>query len=175
MNENKQELGGKALYEIRRKQRKDAAKKETRAVALSNAPKKIGAYILYGAVSAMIIGGFGWYVLTRPNLPPTTMAGHAEESPKSHISDVPIPENIQKHMLEHADGKGKPGVVIQYNCQDYSCEPDMIQKLSDLVKKYPDNVYLAPGNYDAKVVLTKLGELKTLDGFNESAIKEFME
>ncbi|MBI4225555.1 hypothetical protein HY612_00405 [Candidatus Roizmanbacteria bacterium] len=85
-----------------------------------------------------------------------------------------MPEVIQKHMLEHADGKGKPGVVIQYNCKKYSCEKDLIGKLKNLVKKYPDSVYLAPGNYDGKIILTKLGEREILAKYDEKKISEFI-
>lgn len=141
---------------------------------LSEAPKKIGAYFLYGAVGIGIVGGIGWFIATRPSLPPTTMQGHIEESPKAHISDTPISEAIQRHMLEHADGKSKPGILIQYNCKKYSCADGLVAKLTALTQQYPDNVYLAPNNYDGKIILTKLDQLKILDGFDEQAIKDFI-
>lgn len=122
----------------------------------------------------LFFGGIGWYVNTRPNLPPIDMEGHVEQNPPSHISDQEIPEAIQKHMLEHADGKGKPGVVIQYNCKKYNCEENMFNKLKRLVKKYPENVYLAPGNYDGKIILTRLGKRNILDKFDEKKIEEFI-
>lgn len=129
---------------------------------------------------AIFAGGAGlfalsWYVMSRPNLPPTTIEGHIEESPTSHIVNQPIPLNIQKHMLEHADGKGMPGVIIQYNCEKYSCESDLISKLTDFVKQYPNNVYLAPNDYDGKIILTKMGSYKILDKFDEEMIKEFIQ
>ena len=85
--------------------------------------------------------------------------------PQTHITDIPIPDSMQRHMLEHADGRGKPRVIIQYNCQKYSCEPDLIEKLANLVKKYPDNVYLAPNTYDGKIILTKLGKRQIFGRF----------
>lgn len=125
----------------------------------------------------ILIGGVVWFLKFKPaqsKLPPIDLVGHIEQSPPSHISDQEMPEVIQKHMLEHADGKGKPGVVIQYNCKKYSCEKDLIGKLKNLVKKYPDSVYLAPGNYDGKIILTKLGEREILAKYDEKKISEFI-
>lgn len=137
-------------------------------------PKKIGAYFLYGAIGVVVIGGLGWLIAARPSLPPTTMQGHIEKSPKAHVSDTPISEAIQRHMLEHADGKGKPGIFIQYNCTKYSCEAGLVEKLTALVRQYPDNVYLAPNSYDGKIILTKLDRSQILDGFDEQVIKDFI-
>jgi hypothetical protein len=122
-----------------------------------------------------VIGGLGWFIASRPNLPPTTIQGHIEQSPPSHIVSRPIPENIQKHMLEHADGRGVPGIIIQYNCDEFECESGLIARLTELVKQYPENVYLAPNNYDGKIILTKLGRLEILDSFNEEKIRDFID
>ncbi|MEK7110235.1 MAG: hypothetical protein AAB867_00055, partial [Patescibacteria group bacterium] len=83
-------------------------------------------------------------------------------------------DNIQRHMLEHADGKGRPGVIIQYNCKKYACESNLVEKLTALVRQYPDNVYLGPNSYDGKIILTKLGAKKILDNFDEQAIRDFV-
>lgn len=77
-------------------------------------------------------------------------------------------------MLEHADGKNKPGIIIQYNCQKYACEPDLVKKLTDLAKAYPENVYLAPNSYDAKIFLSKLNRRESLDAFDENKIRQFI-
>jgi hypothetical protein len=170
-------LGSKDLYDLRKKQKGELKKKEQRKETLAEAPKKIGRYLLYSFIGIGVVGGLGWFIATRPaspRLPPTTMQGHIEESPKTHIVDDPMSDAIQRHMLEHADGKGKPGIIIQYNCQKYICESDLIQNLTDLVKQYPDNVYLAPNNYDGKIILTKEGKLETLDQFDEQKIKDFI-
>ena len=131
------------------------------------------------AVIILIVGGgifaLGWFVVSRPSLPPTSQQNHSEQSPPAHIVTQPIPDAIQRHMLEHSDGGGKPGIIIQYNCNDFDCKPDLIQKLTDLTKQYPDNVYLAPNNYDGKIILTKLGKREILDNFDEQAIKNFIE
>lgn len=128
---------------------------------------------LFAGISIII--GLVWYIMTRPNLPPIDMAGHIEVNPPSHIMDKEMDESIQKHMLEHADGKGKPGVIIQYNCKKFSCEKDFVKSLSNLVKKYPENVYLAPGKYDGKVILTRLGKREILSSFNDKKIVAFIE
>lgn len=167
----KQEPQGKELYDLRKKQKEEAKKKEQKTEAI---PRKINKYLFYGIISIGVIGSFSWFIFSRPNLPPISIEGHVEESPLSHIVTEPIPEVIQRHMLEHADGEGKPGILIQYNCKKYFCEPDIIQKLTDLVKQYPDNVYLAPNNYDGKIILTKLGKRQILDSFDEQAIKNFI-
>lgn len=130
------------------------------------------------ALAILIVGGgilaVVWYVSTVRNSPPTAMQGHTEGAPQSHISDKPIPDTVQRHMLEHADGKGRPGIIIQYNCQNYACEPDLVKKLTDLAKAYPDNVYLAPNTYGAKIFLSKLGRRESLDRFDENRIKQFI-
>ncbi len=131
------------------------------------------------AASAVLIAGgtifsLGWYISTRPILPPTIVQGHTEDMPATHITDRPLPDGTQRHMLEHADGRGKPGVIVQYNCKKYSCASDLVAKLTDLIKRYPDNVYLAPNGYDAKIVLTKRGQSETLERFDEKAIKAFI-
>lgn len=123
----------------------------------------------------LLIGGLYWYKKSLPYLPPIDMDGHKEENPPSHIVDKTMPEYIQKHMLEHADGKGKPGVLIQYNCSPpYKCESGLVDRLKSLIKKYPENVYLAPGKYDGFIILTKLNKRKILNSFNEEKIIQFI-
>ena len=137
--------------------------------------KIIVRYFPYVLLTAIVVIGLGWFISARPHLPPTTMQKHIESSPSAHIISKPIPDSIQRHMLEHADGKGKPGVIMQYNCQKFTCESDFIQKLASLAAQYPDNVYLAPNSYDGKLILTKNGSLKILENFDEQAIKDFIE
>lgn len=170
-----QKPSGKELYDLKKKQKEAARKKEHRKGTFTEAPKKISRYLLYGGIVVAVIGGLSWFISTRPNLPPISLENHVEQSPPAHILDRPIPDAIQRHILEHADGVGKPGILIQYNCKKYSCEADLVQKLTDLVKQYPDNVYLAPNNYDGKIILTKLGKREILDTFNEQAIRDFIE
>jgi len=108
-------------------------------------------------------------------LPPTGMQGHIEQNPISHILDKPMIEPIQKHMLEHADGVegAKGGVIVQYNCDDYQCESDLIEKLTTIAEEF-DYVYLAPNDYDGKIILTKLSRIEVLDEFDEGKIRDFI-
>ncbi|MFA4845485.1 MAG: hypothetical protein WC654_02920 [Patescibacteria group bacterium] len=128
-------------------------------------------------IIAMLVGLYALvqFIKNAPVLPPTSTQGHIEEMPSSHMVNDPIPDNIQRHMLEHADGKGKPGVLIQYNCVDYSCPDDLVERLSAIVLEYPDHVYLAPNTYSGMIILTKLGSYKILDELDESAIRAFIE
>lgn len=169
-----QEISGKELYDLRKGEKEKEKKKEVRKEKLHQAPKKIGRLISYAAGGVIILGGLAWFLSSSPNLPPTSMQNHSENSPPSHILTQPIPGAIQRHMLEHADGKTIPGIIIQYNCNDFDCEPELVQNLTALVEKYPNNVYLAPNNYDGKIIITKLGRREIMDSFDEQAIKTFI-
>ena len=171
---NNNNLTPKERYDLKKVEkshikRKDIAKEKVRTV-----PKKIVKYIIYIFIIIGIVVGVGWFISLIPSLPPTSSKNHSEDSPSSHIVTKKIPDLIQRHMLEHADGDGFPSVIIQYNCNDYECEPDIIQKLTKLVKEYPKNVYLAPNNYDGKIILTRAGQYKILDQFDEQTIRDFI-
>lgn len=166
---------GKELYK-QRKNKKESYKKEQRKKDKSKILfRKVGLFILIGLGVAGLIWGVTTFVSTRPKLPPTSQSGHIESSPDSHILDSPMPEAIQKHMLEHADGAGAPGVIVQYNCEDFECESDLVDKLTKLVEEYPDNVYLAPNNYDGRIILTREGKIEILDDFDVKRIRDFIE
>jgi len=172
MNE---ELNSKELYDLKKKEKEQAKKKDRVMGKINAAPQKIGKYILYTLVAVGVIGGIGWLMSLAPSLPPTAQENHSEDSPLAHIITTRIPDPIQRHMLEHADGSGPSGIIIQYNCDEYDCEPDLIQKLTTLVEEYPDNVYLAPNNYDGKIILTRLGRREILESFDEQTIRDFIE
>lgn len=129
----------------------------------------------------VVIAGLGmvgyYWRINREVLPPTSMAGHVEKSPESHILDKPMSVEIQKHMLEHADGEGRPGVVINYNCVDFDCRSDeVIDRLKAIVLDYPEYVYLAPyPGMTAKIAVSKIGQIITLDTVDEEAIRRFVE
>lgn len=168
---SKQQLTRKERRYLQKLENKLSEKKD------SNKPfniKQVLAKISIIILVLLVIAGIMWFVASRPNLPPIDLAGHIEQNPSAHILDQPMPELIQKHMLEHADGKGKSGILIQYNCKKYSCEKNLIDKLKTLVKKYPENVYLAPNNYDGKIIITKLNQRKILSSFDEGQIVDFI-
>jgi len=79
-------------------------------------------------------------------------------------------------MLEHADGSGPPGVIISYNCDDYDCQPDFVDRLRAIAEDYPDFVYLAPfPGMTAKLAVTRRGKQVILDEFDEQRIRNFIE
>ena len=168
-------LTPKERYDLEREKKQQEREKGQFKEKVSAAPKKIVKYELYTLITVGVIGGIGWSASLVPNLPPTSQQNHSEDSPSAHIVNQPIPDAIQRHMFEHADGSGPPGIIIQYNCNDYVCESDLVQKLTALVEEYPDNVYLAPNNYDSKIILTKLRKREVLDQFDEQAIRDFIE
>jgi len=149
-----------------------------------NAPKKsmshkkkksIRNWFIFIVIALAIVGGIIFMFTNIKTLPPTTMDGHIEVDPPSHISKEPMDIRVQKHMLEHADSTGPPGVIINYNCEDYDCEPDLISNLESFVEKHPDNVYVAPfEGMSAKIALTRLNKIKTLDEFDEKEIENFI-
>ncbi len=170
---NKEELSRKERRELERQQRKE----NPGQIEKDAKRKKILSRTLIISIIALFVAGVTWVIATAPsgpNLPPTTGMGHIEKNPIAHITDKPIPDPIQRHMLEHADGGGKPGIIIQYNCEKYTCAPDLIDKLTALVKQYPDNVYLAPNTYAGEIILTKEGDRLILDAFDEGKIKAFI-
>lgn len=127
-------------------------------------------------VVVAIVGGIFWWINNRQILPPTDIAGHIEQNPPAHILDEPMPLAVQKHMLEHADGKSKPGVVINYNCEDFECERDLKEKLTEIANRYPEFVYVAPyPKMSVKLAITRMGKIETFDEFNEEALIRFIE
>lgn len=137
--------------------------------------KRIKNWSIVITILVVIVGGLAYLNSTAKNLPPTTDIGHEEASPASHILKEPMHITVQKHMLEHADGSGPPGIIINYNCADYTCNPDLIEKLEQFAVDYPINVYVAPfPNMDAKIALTKLGKIEVLNGYNYGVIQSFI-
>lgn len=170
----------KQKSQLNRRERRNLARLEQKlhpSRGVSSFPwKSVSTKLLIIVIAGLIIAGIFGFVRSQPNLPPVDIEGHIEQNPRSHILDSEMPEPIQKHMLEHADGDSKNGLglIIQYNCKKYSCEKGLIEKLKNVVKKYPKNVYLAPGNYDGKIILTKLGKQEILNDYDEKKIVEFI-
>lgn len=160
----------------RKKRRKELRAKERRREARMRALKRIGGI---AALTLVVVAlGFGGYRLVKGAkfYPPTDLNGHSEEIPPNHILSEPMPLPMQKHMLEHADGKGPPGVVINYNCEDFPCDPDLVERLTAIAQEYPTFVYLAPfPGMDAKIALTRRGKLEVLDTVDEARIRAFIE
>ena len=165
---------GKQDYDARKRHKEAERKASRRKIQLKHVGALTGRRLLYAALPLALAAAAVWWWTSGLSLPPTDMEGHIESSPPSHILTVPMAEVVQRHMLEHADGRGPPGVIIQYNCADYDCEPDLIQKLTKIVLDHGANVYLAPGSYDGKIILTKLNRRKILEDFDDAAIRRFI-
>ena len=176
--QNDNNLTPKEQYDLKKREKEQEKKKERTKEKINEAPKKIGRVIRNIVIAGVVIGGIGWFLTLAPNLPPTSGQDHSEDIPGAHILTTKMSDRIQRHMIEHADGGtsqgGVPGILIQYNCDDYDCAPDLIQKLTTLAEEYPENVYLAPNFYDGKIILTKGGRREILDEFDEQIIRDFI-
>ena len=175
LEQNRQAAEAEQLTKQERRQLKKQRKREERHEEWRGEQRRrmIKKVLLIVIVGVGVIA-LGWFITSRPNLPPIITANHIESSPSAHILTRSIPDRIQRHMLEHADGAGAPGIIIQYNCEDFECEPDLVEKLTELVQQYPANVYLAPNKYDGRIILTRLGTREILDEFNERTIRSFI-
>ena len=132
--------------------------------------------ILIAIVGLLAWGIFALILNTGGGLPPTDIEGHIEAIPSSHVLKKPMRVAIQKHMLEHADGVegGRGGIIINYNCEEFECDDDLIYKLEAFAVKY-NYVYAAPfKNMEAKIALTKLGRIETLKEYDETKIEQFI-
>ena len=136
---------------------------------------------IFGTVAgvvALVAVGLVFLVTTSKTLPPTSFSpSHSESFPPRQINTRPIHRSIQEHVMERGGGHHLAGgMLVQYNCEDYQCDPDLIQKLTDLVQKYPPQVYLAPYPVmDAKIALAAPGKLETLETFDADKIRQFID
>jgi len=130
-----------------------------------------------GLAIVVVIGGVVFlYASTRKELPPTsTPPGHAETLPRRQINDSPIPKLVQQHVMERNSTHPVGQMLVQYNCKDYQCEPDLVARLTEIVLSYPSTVYLAPYPVmDAKIALAAPGRLLTLKSLDDARIREFI-
>lgn len=174
MEENNN-LSPKEIYDQKKQEKEDTKKKERVQEKIKKTPKKIGIYIKRITIIVAVFVLIGWLLSLIPSLPPVSQENHVEQSPIAHIITTRMPDAVQRHMLEHADGSGPAGIIIQYNCDNYDCASDLIDKLATLVEEYPTNVYLAPNKYDGKIILTRVGRKLVLDTFDEEQIRNFIE
>lgn len=164
----------KERYEERKRRKQREETRSKRKVRLRKVLKRAPRYLSYASIALAVTAGAIWWLWSRPSLPPTTMTGHLETVPSGYVLTTPMPEAVQKHMLEHAGGSGAPGVIIQYNCEDFECEPGLVEQLTEIARSYSGSVYLAPNTYDGKIILTKLEKRKILAEFDEKAIRAFI-
>ena len=78
--------------------------------------------------------------------------------------------------MERGGGHHRTGsMLVQYNCADYQCEPDLLERLTEIVRTYPPQVYLAPyPGMDAKIALAAPGRLLTLETLDEDRVRRFI-
>ena len=126
--------------------------------------------------TAAVVSGLYVLISNQPIFPPTDQAGHIERSPSAHVIGEPMGISVQKHMLEHADGGGPPGVIINYNCEDFECEPGLIANLAGIAERYEQFVYVAPyPGMSKKLAITRYQMIQTFDAFSERELVSFIE
>ncbi len=100
------------------------------------------------------------------NTDPPTSGPHLPYIAPWGVHVRPIPLELQVHNLE--DG----GVLVQYNCE---C-PELVAKLSAIVRKYDKQVILAPSPpMKHTIALTAWTRIDTLEDFDEGRIVRFIE
>ncbi|MBI4536386.1 MAG: DUF3105 domain-containing protein [candidate division NC10 bacterium] len=98
---------------------------------------------------------------------PPTSGPHLAGAATWGIHEQPIPKALQVHNLE--DG----GVLVHYNCAD--CD-DLVSKLKETVRRYPDKVILAPyPGMKTRIALTAWAYLDAFERFDEQRILRFIE
>ncbi len=129
-----------------------------------------------GGVVAAVIAGVVLLLGSRDILPPTGFGpNHSESLPSRQINTQPIPRLIQEHVMERGGDHITGGMLVQYNCTDYECDPDLVERLTGIVQNYPRQVYLAPyPGMDAKIALAAPGRLVTLKTLDEEMIHQFI-
>ena len=143
-----------------------------------NAAKRRKRLVTYSAIGVLLVAGLVFVIaqaVTAKVYPPTGMQDHVESYPECRICPAPIPETIQRHILEHREPGNpgdKPGILVQYNCA--SC-PEVVAKLTRIVERYPRGVYLAPyPRMSPRIALTTLGRVETMDEVDEGRIVAFI-
>ena len=133
--------------------------------------------LVAGGVAAivLVVGGFTLFITTRSTfgkeLPPTSFSpAHSESMPAQQINTLPIPRLVQEHVMERQASHERGSMLVQYNC-----EPDLVERLTEIVRDYPPYVYFAPyPTMDAKIALAAPGRLLTLEILDEDQIREFI-
>ncbi len=160
-----------------RKQRK---LEERRLTEQASRPRRLLRWLaLYGALGALVAGGSAFVVIQAVSAkvyPPTGMQDHIESYPPCWICSTPIPEVVQRHILEHRPPgapSDPPGILVQYRCSD--C-PDLVARLTRIVERYRGSVFLAPyPPMSPRIALTTLGQLETMEDVDEPRIVAFIQ
>lgn len=172
-----QEMPGSKLSRTERDQlKKQQTEAEHRSRDRKRLVKKGLNRVGIGLLVVIGLGWLGYWMATAKRLPPTDMNNHVEELPPAHILTTPMPIAVQKHILEHADGRRRPGVIINYNCTKFRCPDGMVDRLTEIARGYPEFVFLAPyPEMDVRIAVTRLGKILTLEEPDEAQIRAFIE
>ena len=169
----------KERYE-RRQGARGRRRQESRTARLGNLRRRLLLAAAGFTVTSLAVAGIVLFMTTRSTfgkiLPPTGFsAAHLESLPLQQINTQPIPRLEQEHVMERAAGHERGGLLMQYNCVEYQCEPDLVEQLTEIVLTFPEYVYLAPyPTMDAKIALAAPGRLLTLDTLDEIKIRKFI-
>ena len=166
----------KARYE-RRHGARERSRQESRSARRHNLRRNLLGAAGVAAALALVVGGIVLFGSLSKVLPPTSFGpGHSESYPPTQINTQPISPLIQEHVMERGGSHPEGGMLVQYNCVDYQCEPGLAQRLTEIVRSFPPQVYLAPyPGMDAMIALAAPGRLEILDSFDEQRIREFIE
>jgi len=178
---------------LTKSQRRQAAKEARRTERTREVRRtRLQRFLIRGAVVLLIgglVAGLGWWafqpkpgsfvasqgnahvtgepVTFRYASDPPTSGPHAAGMAAWGIHERPIPKALQIHNLE--DG----GVLIQHNCE--GCD-DLVSKLADIVRRYPDKVILAPyPGMKTRIALTAWSYIDAFDEFDERRVVRFIE
>jgi len=182
-----------ATPEMTKLQRRQAAKEARQAERTRQARKHSIQRVAVRSACVLILaglaGGLGWWIfqpkpgtyvasqgnahvageatLFRYSSDPPTSGPHFAGTAAWGVHEQPIPKALQIHNLE--DG----GVLVQYNCFDCN---DLIFRLKDIVRRYPDKVILAPyPGMKSRIGLTAWSYIDAFDQFDEPRILRFIE
>lgn len=168
-----------ARYE-RKQGTRGRRRQESRRARLRNLRRTLLMTVGGIAVVGLAIGGFVLFMTTRSDfgkiLPPTSFGpAHLETFPPRQINTQPIPRLIQEHVMERNASHGNGKMLVQYNCVNYECAPDLVERLTEIVLTFPPEVYLAPyPTMDAMIALAAPGRLVTLETLDADKIRAFI-
>ena len=164
----------------RRQSTGERRRQESRSARLRNLRRRLIMAVGGLVVVGLAIGGLVLFMTTRSTfgkeLPPTAFTpAHLESFPPQQVNNRPIPRLVQEHVMERNAGHPRGSMLVQYNCVDYQCEPDLAERLAEIVLNFPQYVYLAPyPTMDAKIALAAPGRLLILEALDENKIRKFI-
>ena len=103
LEKNKQLAENQQLTKKERKQLKKQRKQgERQAEHRKQTAQKAITIAVFVCIGGAVLFGLGWFLISRPSLPPTVMQNHVEQSPPSQpvgMLKLPTPEEVQMRMI----------------------------------------------------------------------------